>query len=89
MQTQGSGRWDKQSGSIAIYTTMCKIHEGKQLHSRGSSAQCSVTSQNGRMGKGVCGREAQEEGDMCISPNTLAPEVKSLLTGKDPDARKD
>ena len=39
--------------AAAIYTTMSKMHRGKQLHSTGRSAPCSVISQNGRMGKGL------------------------------------
>ena len=45
---------------------MSKVRRGKQLYSTGSSAPCSGIPQNGRMGKGLWGREAQEEGDICI-----------------------
>ena len=44
--------------STYIHTTMCKTAGGKLLFSRGSSAQCSVTTYRG----GVPGQETQEGG---------------------------
>ena len=62
LRTRGGGRvsWDEvREWHGHIYTTKCKIASGKQLHSKGRSAQCFVTTWRGgirRVG-GRCKRE--------------------------------